>query len=872
MKKNNITIISLIIVLLVLCLSIGWASLNSSMHVESMAMVRIKSDIRVTGFNSVTSSNNGTSINEEYNVNYITGTISLPSNNSTVTYQVEITNMEIAANTFMGISGLTGLPNNLKIVNVSNYTLRDKICDDNNGSDCSSGAQKTFNITIGYNNDSYDANNTTFDFKIDFEFKKVFDIHYSGFTNPPAIVTVMDGDTPTINFNSDASNSLIITSGGQTLILGTNYTYTNHVLTFITPIDDHVFINNPVTYTITYELNGGVQANNQITTYSINRNQEILNPTKQGNIFGGWYLESDFSGNDIRNTSQLNGNVILYANWVTQKARIGSTYYDTLQLAIDDVTTNNVETTVELLDDTSEIITVAQNKNIVLDLKNNVLSNSGVNPVITNNGVIAIINGKITSNTSQGAINNNATGVINMSGGSIETKGNKQAIYNSGLVNIYGNANLNSTSKERPVITNLTGGTTNITSGTIISTGFSAIVNEGTLRIGTKDGNVSTSIPLIRGATYGISATTSFNFYDGRISGKTQAINNEHLVNDIETNFELLHQVETISGASYRTVYLSSSFYTVTFVAGDGTVNESTRDVEPGQAIGTLPIPTRAGYVFLGWFDDDNNGDEITSTKIINEDYRFYAHWILESEYYVARIGNTDYLSFDAALSDIPNNEETTITILRNMTTNLTIPAKKKIILDLTGITLTNDTAYSVITNNGTLTILNGNIQTNSLTAAAVNNEKGGVLTINGTTIVATGERQAVYNDKSTITITGNCHFTASATARGTVQNQGSSTMIITGGTIVSLNQQAVSNAGTLTIGSKDSNISTTNPDLLGATYGVTNTNSFKYYDGVLKGKIDSISGSVSEIETNATRVDTTEIIDGQTYHKTYLN
>ena len=143
---------------------------------------------------------------------------------------------------------------------------------------------------------------------------------------------------------------------------------------------------------------------------------------------------------------------------------------------------------------------------------------------------------------------------------------------------------------------------------------------------------------------------------------------------------------------------------------------------------------------------------------------------------------------------------------------------------------------------------------------------------INGSTITATGLRQAVYNDRSTLTIMGNAHLTSSAPERGTVQNQSSSTMTITGGIIVSTTQQAVSNAGTITIGTKDGNISVTTPDLRGATYGVTNTNTFKYYDGVLKGKTDSISGNVNEMETNSTRVNTTEVIEGNVYHKTYLD
>ena len=252
---NRVTIISIIIVLLVMCLSIGWSSLNSIMHLGSISMVRINSDIRVTGFNHTTASNGGISEGEEYNVKSVSGALNLPNANSTITYKVEITNMQLPNNTYMGIKSMTGLPNNLKIVSITDYTLKDKICDSNDPTDCGSGSQKTFYITIGYKDNAYDSTNTHYGFNLDFEFKKVYDITYSGFTNPPlSPLTVMDGDMPVITFNSDAQDLLNVTSGGNTLVLGTNYTYTNKVLTFITAVRDHLYISNPSVYTITYEL------------------------------------------------------------------------------------------------------------------------------------------------------------------------------------------------------------------------------------------------------------------------------------------------------------------------------------------------------------------------------------------------------------------------------------------------------------------------------------------------------------------------------------------------------------------------------------------------------------------------------------------
>ena len=248
---NKITMISLIIVILVLSLSIGWSAFNSSLQVDSAVLVRIKSDIRITGFNYISGTNGSSSSNDNYNVNYVFGTINLPNETSTVKYKVEITNMELASNVNMGIKSLSGLPDNLKIVSIDDYTLKSKICDDNNSNDCGTGAQKTFYITIGYKDSaSFDSSNTTYNFNIDFEFKKVHDIIYTGFDNPPiSPKTFMEEEMPTITF-TDTLNDLKILSGGNNLILNTNYTLNNQILTFITPINDDIYIINPTIYTM----------------------------------------------------------------------------------------------------------------------------------------------------------------------------------------------------------------------------------------------------------------------------------------------------------------------------------------------------------------------------------------------------------------------------------------------------------------------------------------------------------------------------------------------------------------------------------------------------------------------------------------------
>ncbi len=160
-KKQYIKIIAYILVLSTFFLSIGWSAYESTMVMDSYAYVRIPSEVRVTGFSLYGVNNGAVGSYEDYNVHYVTANASLPNVNSTVTYEVQITNMQLAQGTSVGILDYSGLPEELDIISWSGYTLKDRICDDQNASDCGSGAQKTFYITVGYKDASYDDVNDT---------------------------------------------------------------------------------------------------------------------------------------------------------------------------------------------------------------------------------------------------------------------------------------------------------------------------------------------------------------------------------------------------------------------------------------------------------------------------------------------------------------------------------------------------------------------------------------------------------------------------------------------------------------------------------------------------------------------------------------
>ena len=71
--------------------------------------------------------------------------------------------------------------------------------------------------------------------------------------------------------------------------------------------------------------------------------------------------------------------------------------------------------------------------------------------------------------------------------------------------------------------------------------------------------------------------------------------------------------------------------YEITFDPNGGTVDETTREVIEDQKIGTLPIPTREGYGFDGWYTGLTDGIKIDSDLIVTQAATYHAHWLPNS-------------------------------------------------------------------------------------------------------------------------------------------------------------------------------------------------------------------------------------------------
>ena len=294
----------LVVLSIVIFLTIGYAQFTTQLGIYGIsAIVRVYKDVRIGGISLSNATNDGISHYEEYNVKDIYSSVTLPNANSTITYDVRVLNL---GNVEMGILNISGLPNNLTY-SISNYNLEDPLCDDNDSSQCKLGVEKTLHITISYKENGFDENNITYPLDLSFDFKRIYTITYNGFTSTTGLPTViLEDDTKTITFN----NTTGIPS--NVLVAGATGNYVSPTLTITDPSENVTIYKK---HSITYVLDGGTQALNQVTTIASNESVTLLDPTREEYNFGGWYNNSSFEGEAITVLSNVTSDITLYALW-----------------------------------------------------------------------------------------------------------------------------------------------------------------------------------------------------------------------------------------------------------------------------------------------------------------------------------------------------------------------------------------------------------------------------------------------------------------------------------------------------------------------------------------------------------------------------
>ena len=202
---------------------------------------------------------------------------------------------------------------------------------------------------------------------------------------------------------------------------------------------------------------------------------------------------------------------------------------------------------------------------------------------------------------------------------------------------------------------------------------------------------------------------------------------------------------------------IKSKFYVINLDPNEGTLNSKIKVYLENENYGKLPEPTKEGYKFAGWYTKKDGGEKITEEEIVKSNSTIYAHYTkcnIKSE---TNNITKYYLKLQDAINESSQVNQTTITLLDNITENIKVTTPlKSTILDLnnkklngniinentsSNITIKNGTINTtdiyILYNKGTMTIMNGNyITTNDTTSVrGINNY--GTFYIRGGTITS---------------------------------------------------------------------------------------------------------------------------------------
>ncbi len=86
-------------------------------------------------------------------------------------------------------------------------------------------------------------------------------------------------------------------------------------------------------------------------------------------------------------------------------------------------------------------------------------------------------------------------------------------------------------------------------------------------------------------------------------------------------------EVSNTSTHSLFARWISDGKRNIIYNANGGTVDTESAVLTGGEKYGSLPVPTRTGYDFSGWFDAQEDGNRITADSIVLYDIELYAHW-----------------------------------------------------------------------------------------------------------------------------------------------------------------------------------------------------------------------------------------------------
>ena len=168
--------------------------------------------------------------NEEYLDSSIYGDITLPTSDSTITYEVEVTNL---GNVKVAIADITNEESRLAY-ELEDYTLGDTICDTNNA--CTNGIKKKIYVTLKYK-DGVTPTTSSIPFNLKFDFEQVYTVTYDGITCDGCKTEALGNSPFTVTISM--LNPKVIMNERE--LTSSEYSYVNGLLT-INNVDGDIII------------------------------------------------------------------------------------------------------------------------------------------------------------------------------------------------------------------------------------------------------------------------------------------------------------------------------------------------------------------------------------------------------------------------------------------------------------------------------------------------------------------------------------------------------------------------------------------------------------------------------------------------------
>lgn len=396
-----------------------------------------------------------------------------------------------------------------------------------------------------------------------------------------------------------------------------------------------------------------------------------------------------------------------------------------LPAAVDGVITLENGTYV-MSEDTTATIKVPNGKNATLDLNGKTLTNkTGEHTIIVENGATLTITGNgIVDNVShgKGAIVN--SGEVTLNGGTFKRSAE------NGIYSPYGNGG-----NSWYTIANY--GTMEINTGVTVENagGYSSMIRNGgeataDCNLTIRGGNFTGGINTVKNDLFGVLTINGGNFSN----------TDQYVImnwNKAEITAGTFQTLDTASAVLFTSAFGSNANYVGELTISGGEFKHASDTQE----------------MIVDHHDESNKGNAVVTggkfdadiSKYIPTDYVQSADGTVEKlgeTNAVAKVGDTYYKTLADAVAAADNN---TVTLLKDVTADITIPAGKTMTLDLNGKTLTNVNDHTIL-NNGNLTITGtGKVDNISHAKGALYNK--GTVVVNGGTFDRSKENGKTSND-----------------------------------------------------------------------------------------------------------------------------